>query len=81
MKDFLISFFLPEGTTDWFDIVRVEEVRFPRAAQLQMLPKHPTHLAEHSPKPMLLQWQTPSTLFHWFLFKRREWAANPIPSM
>jgi len=25
MKDFLISFFLPEGMTDWFDIVRVEE--------------------------------------------------------
>lgn len=25
MKDFLISFFLPEGMTDWFDVVRVEE--------------------------------------------------------
>lgn len=24
-KDFLISFFLPEGMTDWFDVVKVEE--------------------------------------------------------
>ena len=28
-KDFLLSFFLPDGVTDWFDVVRVSQECLP----------------------------------------------------
>ena len=36
-KDFLISFFLPEGMTDWFDVVRVVEEPNTGKAQADVL--------------------------------------------
>ena len=36
-KDFLISFFLPEGMTDWFDVVRVTEEANTGTAQADIL--------------------------------------------
>ena len=36
-KDFLISFFLPDGMTDWFDVVRVTEEGNTGTAQADIL--------------------------------------------
>ena len=36
-KDFLISFFLPDGMTDWFDVVRVTEEANTGTAQADIL--------------------------------------------
>ena len=36
-KDFLISFFLPEGMTEWFDVVRVTEEANTGTAQADIL--------------------------------------------
>ena len=44
-KDFLISFFLPEGMTDWFEVVKVEEKTNEGKTQADVLFRNVLHIS------------------------------------